>query len=52
MHKADPYQYHDKASRSSIWRITEASHRALGSLILVVVVLLLSRGNEWLGWRR
>jgi hypothetical protein len=52
MQKANPHQYYDKASHSSIWRITEASYQALGSLIIVIIVLLLSRGNEWLGWRR
>ncbi len=51
MHKVDSHQYYDKAS-PSLWRITEASHQALGALIVVVVVLLLGRGNERLGWRR
>ncbi len=49
--KVDVRQYCDKAFVSSIWRIAEASHRALGLLIIVIIVLLLSRGNGRLGWR-
>lgn len=48
----DVRQYCDKAFISSIWRIAEADHRALGLLIVVIVVLLLSRSDGRLGWRR
>ena len=48
----DVRQYCDKAFISSIWRIAEAGHRALGLLVIVIVVLLLSRSDGRLGWLR
>jgi hypothetical protein len=44
-------QDHENASQSSARVANQAGHRALGLLIIVIVVLLLSRSDRGLGRR-
>lgn len=44
-------QSYTEALSASIKRITGAS-QVLGLLVIVIIVLLLSRGDERLGWHR
>jgi len=48
----DSHQYYDRVFTFSVWRGFWAGHRALGLIIVGVIVLLLSGGGWRLGWRR
>ena len=46
------HQCHAQAFTPALGGLAETSHRVLGLLIVVIIVLLLGRGDERLGWRR